>query len=170
MNRNLEEDARNFIRIADDVELGRDVRIFSFVNAYGCSIGDETQIGAFVEIQRGARIGKRCKIQSHTFICEGITIDDECFIGHGVLFINDRLPSAINEQGALKRAADWTCEPTVIRTRVSIGSGAVILCGLEIGAGAMIGAGAVVTKNVEPGAVVVGVPARALLQGRKLSE
>lgn len=160
--RNAEEDARNFIRISDDVELGQGVRIFSFVNAYGCRIGDNTQIGSFVEIQRGAQVGRRCKIQSHSFICEGVTIEDECFVGHGVMFINDRSPAAVNSDGSLKGGDDWKCEPTVVRRRANIGSGAVILCGVEIGEGALVGAGAVVTRSVEPGTTVAGVPARVL--------
>jgi acetyltransferase-like isoleucine patch superfamily enzyme len=155
-------DAANFIRIAPDVALGDGVRIFSFVNLYGCSIGAGTQIGAFVEIQRGAAIGARCKISSHTFICEGVTIEDECFIGHGVLFINDRRPAAVNPDGSLQGRDDWTCEPTRIRRRASIGSGAVILCGVTIGLGALVGAGAVVTHDVPDGATVAGVPARAM--------
>lgn len=158
--RNAEEDAKNFIRLSDDVELGEGVRLFSFVNAYGCSIGDQTQVGAFVEIQRGASIGKRCKIQSHTFICEGVIIEDECFVGHGVMFINDRHPAAVNQDGSPKGQDDWVCEQTVVRRRANIGSGAVILCGLEVGEGALIGAGAVVTKSVPSGATVAGVPAR----------
>ena len=114
-------DAANMVRLSPDVELGEGVRMFSFVNAYGCKIGDGSQIGAFVEIQRGAVIGKRCKISSHTFICEGVEIDDECFIGHGVMFINDREPAAVNSDGSLKGASDWTCERTLLRKRVNIG-------------------------------------------------
>lgn len=151
-----------FQRIADDVELGRDVRLAAFINLYGCAIGDESRIGTFVEVQRGARIGKRCKIQSHTFICEGVDIDDEAFIGHGVMFINDRKPRATNEDGSLKGNADWMCEKTHVGKRASIGSGATILCGLTIGAGAIVGAGAVVTHDVPENAVVAGVPARLL--------
>lgn len=164
--RDPELDRQNFIRIAEDVVLGQGVRIFSFVNAYGCRIGDGTQIGAFVEIQRGARIGRRCKISSHTFICESVTIEDECFIGHGVMFINDRRPAATKADGSLKGGDDWKCEPTLVRRGASIGSGAVILCGIEIGEGALVGAGAVVTKHVPPGATVAGVPARVM--ARKL--
>lgn len=160
--RNAQYDRDNFVRLSDDVELGEGVRIFSFVNAYGCKIDDGTQIGPFVEIQRGASIGKRCKISSHTFICEAVTIEDECFIGHGVMFINDRHPAAVNPDGSLKGKEDWVCESTVIRKRANIGSGAVIMCGIEIGEGALIGAGAVVTKSVPAGAVVAGVPARAV--------
>lgn len=151
-----------FSRIAADVELGRDVRIPGFVNLYGCRIGDETLIGTFVEIQRGAVVGRRCKVQSHTFICEGVTIEDEVFVGHHVCFVNDRHPRATNEDGTLKGAADWVLETTTVRRGASIGSGAVILSGVEIGAGALIGAGAVVTRDVPPGAVVAGNPARIL--------
>jgi acetyltransferase-like isoleucine patch superfamily enzyme len=155
-------DRENFIRIGPDVELGDDVRIHSFANLYDCSIGDATSIGAFVEIQRGARVGRRCKISSHTFICEGVTIEDECFVGHGVVFINDRVPAAVNPDGSLKGREDWTCEATRVGRRASIGSGAVILCGLTIGEGALVGAGAVVTRDVAPGERVAGVPARRL--------
>jgi UDP-2-acetamido-3-amino-2,3-dideoxy-glucuronate N-acetyltransferase len=165
--RDTEYDRENCIRISPDVELGAGVRIFSFVNLYGCAIGDETQVGAFVEIQRGARIGRRCKISSHTFICEGVTIEDECFIGHGVLFINDRRPAAVRIDGVLKGREDWTCEATRVGGRASIGSGAVIMCGVAIGRGAMVGAGAVVTHDVEPGATVAGVPARVLARRRE---
>jgi UDP-2-acetamido-3-amino-2,3-dideoxy-glucuronate N-acetyltransferase len=158
--RDAKYDLENFVRIADDVELGDGVRIFSFVNLYGCRIGDGSQIGAFVEIQRGASIGARCKISSHTFICEGVTIEDECFIGHGVMFINDRRPKAVNDDGSLQGRDDWTCEPTVIRKRASIGSGAIILGGVTIEEGALVGAGAVVTRDVPAGTTVAGVPAR----------
>lgn len=160
-------DRENGIRVAPDVELGDGVRLFCFVNLYGCSVGDGTQIGAFVEVQRGARIGARCKISSHTFICEGVTIEDECFVGHGVMFINDRHPAAVRPDGSLKGADDWVCETTRIGRRASIGSGAVILCGITVGEGALIGAGAVVTKDVPPGAVVAGVPARVLAPARR---
>lgn len=160
--RDARSDAENYVRLSPDVELGEGVRIFSFVNAYGCKIGDGSQVGAFVEIQRGATIGKRCKISSHTFICEGVVIEDECFVGHGVMFINDRHPAAVNPDGSLKGKDDWTCEATIVRRRANIGSGAVILCGVEIGEGALVGAGAVVTKNVPAGATVAGVPARLL--------
>jgi UDP-2-acetamido-3-amino-2,3-dideoxy-glucuronate N-acetyltransferase len=165
--RDAEYDAAHCCRIAPDVALGDGVRILSFVNLYGCSIGDETQVGTFVEIQRGARIGRRCKISSHTFICEGITIEDECFIGHGVMFVNDRHPAAVNADGSLKGRDDWTCEPTRVHRRANIGSGAVIMCGIEIGEGALIGAGAVVTSSVAPGAVVAGVPARMLARAAR---
>src|SRR5687767_5987316 len=146
-----------------DVELGKDVRIAqpALVNLYGCRIGDETKIGAFVEIQRNASVGARCKISSHSFICEGVAIEDEVFVGHGVMFINDPEPRA-TAGGALQTEADWVVIPTRVRSGASLGSGAVILCGVTIGEGALIGAGAVVTKDVAPGAVVAGVPARLL--------
>ena len=149
-----------FSIISSDVVLGSGVKIYGFVNLYGCSIGDETRIGTFVEIQRGAHIGARCKISSHTFICEGVTIEDEVFVGHGVMFINDRHPRATRADGTPQTEADWTLEPTRIRRGASIGSGAVILCGIEIGERALIGAGAVVTHNVAADTTVAGVPAR----------
>jgi UDP-2-acetamido-3-amino-2,3-dideoxy-glucuronate N-acetyltransferase len=150
--------------IADDVKLGKDVKIFQpeLVNLYGCTIGAETKIGAFVEVQKQVTIGARCKISSHSFICEGVTIEDEVFVGHGVVFINDRHPRATTEDGALQTQAHWTMVPTLVGHRASIGSGAVILCGVKIGAGALIGAGAVVTHDVPSGATVAGVPARLL--------
>jgi UDP-2-acetamido-3-amino-2,3-dideoxy-glucuronate N-acetyltransferase len=149
-------------RIAPDVKLGQRVKIFAFTNLYGCEVGDDTKVGAFVEIQKGARIGKRCKISSHSFICEGVTIEDEVFIGHGVTFINDRFPRATNTDGTSQTEADWTCVPTTIKRGASVGSGATILCGVEIGERATVGAGSVVTKNVPAGAVVAGNPARVL--------
>jgi acetyltransferase-like isoleucine patch superfamily enzyme len=148
-------------RLIHDVRFGDGVTVQSFVNLYGCSIGDGTRIGPFVEIQRGASIGARCKIQSHSFICDGVTIEDEVFVGHGVLFINDRYPQA-TRAGALQTGADWTLEPTCVRAGASLGSGAVILCGVTIGAGALVGAGAVVRGDVDAGAVVAGVPARVV--------
>lgn len=153
-------DAPPFSLIAPDVVLGRDVRLVGFVNLYGCTIGDETFVGPFVEVQRGATIGSRCKIQSHTFVCEGVHVGDGVFVGHGVMFLNDRLPRATTEGGELAGTADWTLEETFVRDRAAIGSGAVILPGVTIGEGAMVGAGAVVTKDVAPGATVAGVPAR----------
>ena len=150
------------IIVAPDVKLGKDVKLYSFVNLYGCSIGDETSIGTFVEIQKNALIGRRCKIQSHTFICEGVTIEDEVFVGHGVMFINDKDPDAVNQDGSLKTEADWVCIPTVVKRGASIGSNATILCGVTIGEGALVGAGAVVTKDVPPNAIVAGNPARVL--------
>jgi len=155
--------------IAPDVRLGVGAVVHQpeLVNLYGCTLGDETRVGAFVEIQRGAVVGARCKIQSHTFICEGVVIEDEVFVGHGVVFTNDRQPRATSADGRLKGAADWQLEPTLVRRGVSIGSGAVILCGLTIGAGAMVGAGAVVTGDVPEGAVVAGVPARLVGRARR---
>lgn len=149
--------------ISKDVVLGSHVQIPQpdLVNLYGCRIGDETKIGAFVEIQRGATVGARCKVSSHTFVCEGVHIADEVFVGHGVMFINDRHPQATVD-GRLQTAEDWACIETHVKQGASIGSGAVILCGVTIGARALIGAGAVVTKDVPPGAVVAGVPARLL--------
>ena len=146
--------------MAPDVILGKDVRLAAFVNLYGCSIGDESTIGAFVEVQRGASIGRRCKISSHSFVCTGVEIEDEVFVGHGVVFINDRHPRATNQDGSSKIDGQWTMERTVVRRRASIGSGAIIMCGVEIGAGAMVGAGALVTHDVPAGAVVAGSPAR----------
>lgn len=146
--------------ISDDVVCGNGVRLAPFVNLYGCQIGQDTRIGAFVEIQRDAIIGARCKISSHTFICSGVTIEDEVFIGHGVVFINDRRPRAATKNGIPQSEQDWVMERTIVRKGASLGSGVVVLCGVEIGAGAMIGAGAVVTKNVPPMAVVSGEPAR----------
>jgi len=149
-------------QITADVKLGRDVRIFGFVNLYGCEIGDESKIGTFVEIQKGARIGRRCKVSSHTFICEGVTLEDEVFVGHGVMFTNDKYPRSTTADGRLQTGSDWSCLPTVVKARASIGSGATILCGITIGEAAIIGAGAVVTKDVPPGVVVVGNPAKIL--------
>lgn len=149
--------------ISEDVHLGPGVKIFhpELVNLYGCTVGADTKIGAFVEIQKGAIIGSRCKISSHTFICEGVTIEDEVFIGHGVMFINDRYPRATTG-GRLQTEADWQVIPTVVKKGASIGSGAVILCGVTVGESALIGAGAVVTHDVPPGAIVAGVPARMM--------
>jgi len=149
-------------KIAPDVKLGERVKIFAFTNLYGCEIGDDVKIGTFVEIQKRARIGNRCKISSHSFICEGVTLEDEVFVGHGVMFINDRFPRATTESGELQTEADWECVPTIVKRGVSIGSNATILCGVEIGEGATVGAGSVVTKDVPAGAVVAGNPARVL--------
>ena len=151
-----------FCRIADDVVLGEGVQIHAFVNLYGCRIGDGTRLGTFVEIQKGASVGRLCKISSHTFVCEGVEIGDRVFVGHGVMFTNTMVPRAANAAGALQTEADWTLERTVIGDGASIGSGSVILCGITIGAGAMIGAGAVVTKSVPPGEIWVGNPAKFL--------
>jgi acetyltransferase-like isoleucine patch superfamily enzyme len=153
---------KEFCRIAPDVKLGKNVKLHAFVNLYGCSIGDDTSIGTFVEIQKNAHMGARCKVSSHTFICEGVTVEDECFIGHGVVFINDLYPRATTDEGSLQREADWTVIPTRICRGASIGSGAVILCGVTIGERATIGAGAVVTRDVAPGSIVAGVPARVI--------
>lgn len=150
------------VRIAPDVRLGRDVRIHAFVNLYGCSIGDETSIGTFVEIQKGVQVGARCKISSHTFICEGVTLEDEVFIGHGVTFVNDRFPRASNEDGTMKSSADWTCEHTLVKKGAAIGSGSTLLGGITIGQNALVGAGSVVTKDVPAHATVAGNPARIL--------
>ncbi len=148
--------------IAPDVRLGKDVKIYKFVNLYGCEIGDRTRIGAFVEIQRGARIGADCKISSHTFICEGVTVEDCVFVGHHVVFINDRLPRATNDRGELQGESDWTVQRTLIRRGASIGSGSVILCNVTVGENAMVGAGSVVTRDVPANAVVAGNPARLI--------
>ena len=153
-----------FQSIAPDVKLGKDVKIYDFVNLYGCEIGDESKIGTFVEIQRGARIGRRVKISSHTFICEGVQIEDQVFVGHGVTFINDKYPRATTGSGELQSDRDWTVVPTVVRRGASIGSGSTILCGVEIGDRAIVGAGSVVTRNVPPGAIVAGNPASVLRQ------
>jgi len=150
-----------FQKISPDVKIGRDVKIFSFTNLYGCEIGDESKIGTFVEIQKGARIGARCKVSSHTFICEGVTVEDEVFIGHNVTFINDRFPRSTSG-GKLQTEADWTCVPTLVKKGASIGSGATILCGITIGENALVGAGSLVTKNVPPRAIVAGNPAKVI--------
>ena len=151
-----------FQSIASDVKLGKDVRIFDFVNLYGCEIGDETKIGTFVEIQRGVKIGRRVKVSSHTFICEGVEVEDHVFIGHGVTFINDRYPRAVSSAGELQTDRDWKVVPTIVRRGASIGSGSTILCGIEIGQDAIVGAGSVVTRDVPAGTIVVGNPARVL--------
>src|SRR5580658_7979162 len=140
-------------RIAPDVKLGKNVRIFNFTNLYGCEIGDDVKIGTFVEIQKGVKIGCRCKISSHTFICEGVTLEDEVFVGHNVTFINDRFPRATARGGAWQTEADWKCIATVVKKGASIGSGATVLCGVNIGEGAIVGAGSVVTKDVPPRAI-----------------
>jgi UDP-2-acetamido-3-amino-2,3-dideoxy-glucuronate N-acetyltransferase len=149
-------------RIAPDVKLGRNVCVYDFANLYGCEIGDDVKIGAFVEIQKGVKIGNRCKISSHTFICEGVTLEDEVFVGHNVTFTNDRYPRATNGNGQLQTEADWACIRTLVRQGASIGSGATLLCGITIGENAMIGAGSVVTRDVPPDTVVAGNPARVV--------
>lgn len=152
----------NYVCIADDVRLGRDVTIAKFINLYGCSIGDGTRIGAFVEIQKNATVGSNCKIQSHTFICEGVTIEDGVFIGHGVTFINDKYPRAVNGSGGLQSEADWSVIPTVVKKGASIGSGATILCNVTIGENAIVGSGSVVTKDVPANTIVAGNPAKTI--------
>ena len=152
----------DYCRIAPDVKLGDNVKIFAYVNLYGCAIGDNTKIGTFVEIQKGATIGRNCKISSHTFICEGVTVEDGVFIGHGVTFINDLYPRATTPEGSLQTEQDWKVIPTVVKKGASIGSGATILAGVTIGEGAIVGAGSVVTRDVPARAVVAGNPARIL--------
>jgi UDP-2-acetamido-3-amino-2,3-dideoxy-glucuronate N-acetyltransferase len=149
-------------KLAPDVRLGKDVKVYDFVNLYGCTIGDNSKVGTFVEIQKGARIGAHCKISSHTFICEGVTIEDNVFVGHNVTFINDRFPRSTRSDGVLQTEADWTCVPTLVKRGASIGSSATILCGVTIGENAIVGAGSVVTKDVPADTVVAGNPARTL--------
>jgi acetyltransferase-like isoleucine patch superfamily enzyme len=158
-----------FQTIAPDVKLGKNVKIFEFVNLYGCEIGDNSKIGAFVEIQKGARIGRNCKISSHTFICEGVTIEDEVFVGHNVTFINDAYPRAATPGGHLQTEKDWVCIPTLVKRGASIGSSTTLLCGITIGENAMVGAGSVVTKDVPANTIVAGNPARILrkIEARK---
>ena len=151
-----------YLCIADDVKLGRDVKLSKFINLYGCDVGDETKIGAFVEIQKNASVGKRCKISSHTFICEGVTIEDNVFVGHNVAFINDSYPRATTEEGGLQTEADWKVERTVVKRGASIGSGSTILANITIGENALVGAGSVVTKDVPANSIVAGNPARVL--------
>lgn len=154
-------------KIAPDVKLGEGVKIYDFVNLYGCEIGDNTKIGTFVEVQKGAKIGRNCKISSHTFICEGVTIEDDVFVGHNVTFINDMYPRSTNEGGALQTEADWVCIPTLIKKGASIGSSTTLLAGITVGQKAIVGAGSVVTKDVPPDTIVAGNPARIL---RKINE
>jgi acetyltransferase-like isoleucine patch superfamily enzyme len=152
----------SFNRIAADVKLGKDVKIFGFANMYGCEIGDGTKVGAFVEIQKNAKIGKNVKISSHTFICEGVTIEDNVFVGHNVSFINDKYPHSINQDGSLQTEADWKVVPTIVKKGASIGTSSTILCGVTIGENAIVGAGSVVTKDISPNTVVAGVPAKVI--------
>jgi UDP-2-acetamido-3-amino-2,3-dideoxy-glucuronate N-acetyltransferase len=154
-------------KISPDVKLGEGVKIYDFVNLYGCEIGDNTKIGTFVEVQKGAKIGKNCKISSHTFICEGVTIEDDVFISHNVTFINDMYPRATVEGGELQTEKDWVCIPTLVKKGASIGSSVTLLCGVTVGERAIVGAGSVVTKDVPPGTIVAGNPARVL---RKIGE
>ncbi len=150
------------LRIAPDVQLGKDVKLVGFCNLYGCRIGDETRIGTFVEIQKGASVGARCKISSHTFICEGVTVEDGVFIGHGVTFVNDRHPRALAPDGSLQTDGDWQCQETLVKRGASIGSGVTLLGGITVGENAMVGAGSVVTRDVPPNATVAGNPARII--------
>jgi acetyltransferase-like isoleucine patch superfamily enzyme len=156
------QSSQSFVCIAPDVKLGRDVKLSKFINLYGCEIGDETKVGAFVEIQKNAKIGKRCKISSHTFVCEGVTIEDNVFVGHNVAFINDSYPRSTAADGSLQTEKDWRVEPTLIKKGASIGSGATILANVVVGENAIVGAGSVVTKNVPAHTVVAGNPARFL--------
>jgi UDP-2-acetamido-3-amino-2,3-dideoxy-glucuronate N-acetyltransferase len=149
-----------YISVADDVKLGKDVKLANFVNLYGCAIDDNTKIGTFVEVQKNAVIGRNCKIQSHTFVCEGVTIEDDVFVGHGVTFINDKYPRATNGDGALQSEADWKVVPTVVKKGASVGSGSTILCNITIGENAIVGSGSVVTKDVPPNTIVAGNPAK----------
>ena len=159
-----------YLAIGSDVELGKDVKLSKFINLYGCTIGDESKIGAFVEIQKNVVVGKRCKISSHTFICEGVTIEDNVFIGHGVTFINDSYPRSTTAEGNLQTEADWKVERTVVKKGASIGSGATILSNTSIGENAIVGAGSVITKDVPPNTIVAGNPAKILRQIRQTLE
>ena len=162
MERNASVPAGEFMSVAPSVKLGKDVRLGKFINLYGCEIGDETKIGAFVEIQKNAYVGRRCKISSHTFICEGVTIEDHVFIGHNVAFVNDSFPRATTSTGELQTGDDWMVEKTLVKEGASIGSGATILSNVTIGERAIVGAGSVVTRDVPPDVIVVGNPARVL--------
>jgi acetyltransferase-like isoleucine patch superfamily enzyme len=154
--------SQKYLCVAPDVKLGKDVKLAQFINLYGCEVGDETKIGAFVEIQKNSRVGRRCKISSHTFICEGVTIEDNVFVGHGVTFINDMFPRAATASGELQTEKDWKVEPTLVKKGASIGSGSTILANVVVGEGALVGAGSVVTRDVPDQAVVAGNPARVL--------
>lgn len=156
----MDQEQLKLNRIASDVKLGENVQLYGFVNLYGCTIGDFTRIGTFVEIQRGVIVGRHCKVQSHTFICEGVTLEDRVFVGHGVMFINDHFPRAATTDGGQQTEEDWTCIPTLIKRGASIGSNATLLCGITVGENAMVGAGSVVTRDVPANAVVLGNPAR----------
>jgi acetyltransferase-like isoleucine patch superfamily enzyme len=158
----MSEEISPLCRIAPDVKLGRNVRLAGFVNLYGCVIGDDTRLGTFVEIQKSVTVGSNCKIQSHSFLCEGVTLEDEVFVGHGVMFINDRFPRATNDEGLPKSEDEWRCEKTLVKRGASIGSNATVLCGVTIGERAIVGAGSVVTKDVPAGAIVAGNPAQVL--------
>lgn len=157
-------------KIARDVKLGKGVKIYDFVNLYGCEIGDNTRIGTFVEIQKGAKIGKNCKISTHTFICEGVTIEENVFVGHNVTFINDAYPRATTENGTPQTEEDWVCVPTLVKSGASIGSSATLLCGITVGENAIVGAGSVVTKDVPPNTIVAGNPARILRQSQEVKK
>ncbi|MCC6396543.1 MAG: N-acetyltransferase [Bacteroidetes bacterium] len=152
----------SFQKIAPDVKLGKDAKVYDFVNLYGCEVGDRTKIGTFVEVQKGAKIGADCKVSSHTFICEGVTIEDGVFVGHNVSFINDKFPRSTNPNGAMQTEADWKVVPTLVKKGASIGTSTTVLCGVTIGENAIVGAGSVVTKDVPPNTVVAGVPARII--------
>jgi acetyltransferase-like isoleucine patch superfamily enzyme len=151
-----------YVQIAPNVKLGRNVRLFGFANLYGCELGDDVKVGPFVEIQKGVRIGNRCKISSHSFLCEGVVLEDDVFVGHNVTFTNDRFPRATNGNGQLQTEADWACLPTLVKRGASIGSGVTLLCGITIGENALIGAGSVVLRDVPPDTVVAGNPARTI--------
>jgi acetyltransferase-like isoleucine patch superfamily enzyme len=153
---------QSYLRISPDVKLGRNVRLFGYANLYGCELGDDVKVGTFVEIQKGVKVGNRCKISSHSFLCEGVVLEDDVFIGHNVTFTNDRFPRATNGNGQLQTEADWNCVPTVVKRGASIGSGATLLCGITIGENALVGAGSVVIRDVPPNIVVAGNPARAI--------
>jgi len=165
-----EEDMDTYLSIAPSVKLGRDVKLSKFINLYGCEIGDETKIGAFVEIQKNASVGKHCKISSHTFICEGVTIEDNVFVGHSVAFINDSYPRATTAEGGLQTESDWKVERTLVKKGASIGSGCTILANITIGENALVGAGSVVTKDVPANAIVAGNPARFLRYIEQITE